>query len=95
MVNNSDKQPILHLTDLVKGQYTFELTVTDNKGLSGTDEVSVFVKESKWNYKSLKSRHFPLHLRYRLKWTSMWNENLFAIERSGKMQNSTMMEDKE
>ena len=48
MVNSSDVKSILQLTDLVKGQYTFHLTVTDDKGLTGTDEVSVFVKESEF-----------------------------------------------
>lgn len=47
MVNNSDAQAKLQLTDLVKGQYTFELTVTDNKGLTGVDTVVIYVKESK------------------------------------------------
>ncbi|XP_066919277.1 dyslexia-associated protein KIAA0319-like protein isoform X1 [Clytia hemisphaerica] len=46
VVNASDQQAVLQLTDLVKGQYTFQLTVTDDKGLTGSDEVSVYVKEN-------------------------------------------------
>ena len=44
---------MLQLTDLVKGKYIFKLTVTDNKGLTGTDSVTVNVKESKqWFFQS-------------------------------------------
>ena len=32
VVNKSDSQPVLRLTNLVKGRYIFDLTVTDNKG---------------------------------------------------------------
>lgn len=46
VVNHSDHQAILHLTDLVKGRYIFDLTVTDNKGLIGTDSVTIEVLEN-------------------------------------------------
>ena len=35
--------PILHLSHLKKGSYTYELTVTDAKGQKATDEVHVYV----------------------------------------------------
>ncbi|MFA0960565.1 Ig-like domain-containing protein [Roseivirga sp. BDSF3-8] len=37
-------QSTLELSNLVQGQYVFELIVTDNKGAKGTDKVSVTVK---------------------------------------------------
>lgn len=46
VVNGSDHKSMLQLTGLVKGQYTFQLTVTDDKGLTGNDEVTLIVKEN-------------------------------------------------
>ncbi|CAD1471833.1 unnamed protein product [Heterotrigona itama] len=44
IVQNSDKSPILMLTDIVPGRYVFRLKVTDDQGLSSEDTVSVIVK---------------------------------------------------
>lgn len=40
-------EPILHLTHLREGDYTFELAVTDSAGQRSTAEVHVYVKASK------------------------------------------------
>ncbi|XP_068735885.1 dyslexia-associated protein KIAA0319-like protein [Montipora capricornis] len=45
VVNNSDDQATLRLSNLVEGVYKFKLTVTDGKGLKGTDAVILTVKE--------------------------------------------------
>lgn len=39
-------EPVLHLTHLREGDYTFELKVTDTAGQSSTAEVHVYVKSS-------------------------------------------------
>ena len=41
-----ENDPLLHLSKLVKGRYIFKLTVTDDKGLTGSDTVAVNIKES-------------------------------------------------
>jgi len=45
VLNGSDHQAILKLANLIKGKYMFDLTVTDNKGLTGKDTVTITVKE--------------------------------------------------
>ncbi|KAG7209539.1 hypothetical protein KM043_015619 [Ampulex compressa] len=44
IVQDTDKSPILMLTDIVPGRYVFRLKVTDDQGLSNEDTVSVIVK---------------------------------------------------
>ncbi|XP_072466176.1 dyslexia-associated protein KIAA0319-like protein homolog isoform X2 [Notamacropus eugenii] len=44
VLNHSDHQPILFLSNLVEGTYTFHLRVTDAKGESDTDRTTVDVK---------------------------------------------------
>ncbi|XP_043848500.1 dyslexia-associated protein KIAA0319-like protein homolog isoform X3 [Dromiciops gliroides] len=44
VVNHSDHHPILFLSNLVEGTYTFHLRVTDAKGESDTDRTTVDVK---------------------------------------------------
>lgn len=44
MLNNSDHHPVLFLSNLVEGTYTFHLKVTDAKGESDTDRATVEVK---------------------------------------------------
>ncbi|KAL0116040.1 hypothetical protein PUN28_011119 [Cardiocondyla obscurior] len=44
IIQDTDKSPILMLTDVVPGRYVFRLKVTDDQGLSGEDTVSVIVK---------------------------------------------------
>ncbi|XP_028937389.1 dyslexia-associated protein KIAA0319-like protein homolog isoform X4 [Ornithorhynchus anatinus] len=44
VLKNSDHHPILFLSDLVEGTYTFHLKVTDAKGESDTDRTTVEVK---------------------------------------------------
>uniref|UniRef100_A0A1Q3FBJ4 Putative serine-type protease inhibitor n=2 Tax=Culex tarsalis TaxID=7177 RepID=A0A1Q3FBJ4_CULTA len=43
IVDNTDRKPVLILTNIVPGRYVFKLTVTDGQGLSGSDTVSVIV----------------------------------------------------
>ncbi|XP_021701542.1 dyslexia-associated protein KIAA0319-like protein [Aedes aegypti] len=43
IVDESDRKPVLILTNIVPGRYVFKLTVTDGQGLSGSDTVSVIV----------------------------------------------------
>ena len=38
---------VLQLTKLTEGRYVFKLTVTDDKGLKGSDTVSINVTKSK------------------------------------------------
>ncbi|XP_057309801.1 dyslexia-associated protein KIAA0319-like protein isoform X2 [Hydractinia symbiolongicarpus] len=45
IINGSNHHSILRLANLVKGKYIFDLTVTDNKGLTGKASVTVIVKE--------------------------------------------------
>ncbi len=47
MTNTS--QPALSLSDLVAGVYTFRLTVTDNQGATGSDDVMVTVNSAPAN----------------------------------------------
>uniref|UniRef100_A0A8C0IPF7 KIAA0319 like n=1 Tax=Chelonoidis abingdonii TaxID=106734 RepID=A0A8C0IPF7_CHEAB len=44
VLNNSDHHPVLFLSNLVEGTYTFHLKVTDAKGESDTDRTTVEVK---------------------------------------------------
>lgn len=44
VLNHSDHQPVLFLSNLVEGTYTFHLQVTDAKGESNTDRTTVEVK---------------------------------------------------
>ncbi|XP_004641064.1 dyslexia-associated protein KIAA0319-like protein homolog [Octodon degus] len=44
VLNHSDHHPVLFLSDLVEGTYTFHLKVTDAKGESDTDRATVEVK---------------------------------------------------
>lgn len=44
VLNNSDHHPILFLSNLVEGTYTFHLKVTDAKGESNEDRATVEVK---------------------------------------------------
>lgn len=44
IVQNTDKSPVLMLTDIVPGRYVFRLKVMDDQGLSSEDTVSVIVK---------------------------------------------------
>ena len=45
VINNSDHQSVLRLSNLVEGMYKFKLTVADNKGLKSSDEAIITVKE--------------------------------------------------
>lgn len=45
VINNSDHQAVLRLSNLVEGMYKFKLTVADGKGLKGNDDVILTVKE--------------------------------------------------
>ncbi|XP_051520354.1 dyslexia-associated protein KIAA0319-like protein [Myxocyprinus asiaticus] len=44
ILNNSDHQAMLFLSNLVEGKYTFTLTVTDSKGKTSTDRGTVEVR---------------------------------------------------
>ncbi|KAK6629603.1 hypothetical protein RUM43_003420 [Polyplax serrata] len=44
IIGDSDKTPVLQLTDLIPGRYVFKLKVSDGQGLSGEDTVSIIVK---------------------------------------------------
>ncbi|XP_032664375.1 dyslexia-associated protein KIAA0319-like protein [Odontomachus brunneus] len=44
IVQDTDKSPVLMLTDVIAGRYVFRLKVTDDQGLSSEDTVSVIVK---------------------------------------------------
>lgn len=44
VLNNSDHHPVLFLSNLVEGTYTFHLKVTDAKGESDVDRTTVEVK---------------------------------------------------
>ncbi|XP_036371888.1 dyslexia-associated protein KIAA0319-like protein [Megalops cyprinoides] len=48
VLNNSDHQPVLLLSNLVEGKYSFSLTVTDSKGQSSTDRGTVEVRPDAW-----------------------------------------------
>lgn len=43
IVADTDKQPVMILTNLVNGRYVFKLTVSDDQGLTSSDTVSVNV----------------------------------------------------
>lgn len=47
VINNSDHQAVLRLSNLVEGMYKFKLTVADNKGLKSDDEAIITVKEGR------------------------------------------------
>ncbi|XP_070161283.1 dyslexia-associated protein KIAA0319 [Polyergus mexicanus] len=44
IIQDTDKSPVLMLTDVVPGRYVFRLKVTDDQGLNSEDTVSVIVK---------------------------------------------------
>ncbi|XP_076654438.1 dyslexia-associated protein KIAA0319 [Halictus rubicundus] len=44
IIQNTDKSPVLMLTDIVPGRYVFKLKVVDDQGLKSEDTVSVIVK---------------------------------------------------
>ncbi|XP_012278957.1 dyslexia-associated protein KIAA0319-like protein [Orussus abietinus] len=44
VIKETDKSPVLMLTNVVPGRYVFRLKVTDDQGLSSEDTVSVIVK---------------------------------------------------
>ncbi|XP_056279554.1 dyslexia-associated protein KIAA0319-like protein isoform X2 [Pseudoliparis swirei] len=48
VLNNSDRQAVLFLGNLVAGKYSFTLTVTDSKGQTSTDGGTVEVKPDIW-----------------------------------------------
>lgn len=48
MINKSNHQAVLRLSNLVEGMYKFKLTVVDAKGLKSSDEALLTVKEGKF-----------------------------------------------
>ena len=46
---SGEDKVVLNLSHLTEGHYVFKLTVTDAKGLTGTDMVSVNVKRGTYN----------------------------------------------
>ncbi|CAG4952006.1 unnamed protein product [Colias eurytheme] len=54
VILDSDKQPVLMLTNIEAGRYVFELTVTDDQGESSRDTVSVQVKPDPLEMKLLE-----------------------------------------
>uniref|UniRef100_A0A2M4ABB6 Putative serine-type protease inhibitor n=1 Tax=Anopheles triannulatus TaxID=58253 RepID=A0A2M4ABB6_9DIPT len=44
IIDESDKKPVLMLTNIVTGRYVFKLTVHDGQGLSASDTVSIIVR---------------------------------------------------
>lgn len=60
MLNHSDHHPILFLSNLVEGTYTFHLHVTDAKGESDTDRTTVEVKPGefiwRWDWVGLPAQ---------------------------------------
>ncbi|XP_050082789.1 dyslexia-associated protein KIAA0319-like protein [Anopheles aquasalis] len=44
IIDDSDKKPVLMLTNIVTGRYVFKLTVHDGQGLSASDTVSIIVR---------------------------------------------------
>lgn len=49
VLNHSDHHPVLFLSNLVEGTYTFHLKVTDAKGESDTDRTTVEVKPGEFS----------------------------------------------
>lgn len=45
VIGNSDHEPVLQLTNIVAGQYTYKLTVSDEQGLTGSEKVTITVFE--------------------------------------------------
>lgn len=57
MINGSDHQAILRLSNLVKGIYQFRLTVRDGKGKESHDDAKIYVKEGEVTY-------LPFHVNF-------------------------------
>lgn len=53
VLNHSDHHPVLFLSNLVEGTYTFHLKVTDAKGESDTDRTTVEVKPGELRLRGL------------------------------------------
>ena len=47
VLNNSDHQAVLQLTNLIAGRYFFTLEVEDEEGLKSSDTASVIVNPSR------------------------------------------------
>jgi hypothetical protein len=47
IVNGTDHQPILQVTNVVAGRYVFILKVSDADGLSNIDTASIIVRQDK------------------------------------------------
>lgn len=45
VIGSSDREPVLQITNIVAGQYTYKLTVSDEQGLTGSEKVTVTVFE--------------------------------------------------
>lgn len=45
VIGNSDREPVLQLTNIVAGQYIYKLTVSDDQGLTGSEKVTITVFE--------------------------------------------------
>lgn len=56
VLNHSDHHPVLFLSNLVEGTYTFHLKVTDAKGESDTDRTTVEVKPGEPRLQGLHPR---------------------------------------
>ena len=50
VINGSNHQPILRLSNLVKGVYKFRLTVKDAKKVESSDEAQIIVKEGSYQW---------------------------------------------
>ena len=49
VIGNSDRSPVLLLSNLVPGKYEFHLNVTDKEGLSSVDSAVLVVQDDKYN----------------------------------------------
>lgn len=55
VLNNSDHHPVLFLSNLVEGTYTFNLKVTDAKGETNADRATVEVKPGEFLSQTARS----------------------------------------